>query len=76
MRRLGNTQALEIEQLAPRAEQAADAAVMVEQLAREVDRALAAHAGAQQHREQLSVAQRLGAEIEEPLARPLGGLPV
>jgi hypothetical protein len=56
--------------------QAPQAAEALQQLARQIDGALAAHAGAQKHRDELGVAQCLGTARQQPLARPLGGRPV
>ena len=41
------------------------------QLVREGERGAARHAGAEQHRDELGVGQRLGAVLEQPLARSL-----
>src|SRR5213079_2548860 len=46
-----------------------DALVLLEQLARQIDRTLAAHPGAQQHGDEYRVRKRAGALGEQPLAR-------
>src|SRR5256885_6447890 len=73
---LGGTEALDRFELGARLEHASDALVPPEQVAREIDRTLAAHAGAKQHRHELGIAQRRSAGREQPFARPLLGPPV
>ncbi|AHF05655.1 hypothetical protein MARPU_16065 [Marichromatium purpuratum 984] len=77
LRVLGRTQPLAgAEAALVGGEQTGQPAVVGEQLARQVDRALAGHSGAQEDRQQLGVGEDLRAVRQQLLARALGARPV
>ena len=59
-----------------RSEQLRQTAAAAEQVAREIERALSAHPGAQENGDELRIAERFRPEGQKPLARPLGCRPV